>query len=125
QTNRYFYIFYTLVTTTTQGTGFHDRLARFEISPDNPHQASPDSEVPLITQYDEALNHDGGDVHFGPDGYLYVSLGDEGDGGDSLGNSQRIDKDFFSSMLRIDVDRRPGSLPPNSHPASSTNYAIP
>lgn len=125
RTNRFFYVFYTLNTSTEQGSGFHDRVARFEISPDNPNQALPNSEVPLITQFDDAWNHNAGDLHFGPDGYLYVSLGDEGNGGDSLGNSQRIDKDFFSAILRIDVDHRPGSLPPNPHLASSTNYAVP
>src|SRR5439155_7151293 len=44
---------------------------------------------------------------------------------DSLSNGQFIDKNFFASIIRIDVDKRPGSLPPNPHPASSTNYAIP
>jgi glucose/arabinose dehydrogenase/mono/diheme cytochrome c family protein len=125
KTNRFFYVYYTLTTTTAQGTGFHDRLARFEISPDDPNQAMSDSDLPLITQIDRANNHNGGDVHFGPDGYLYVSLGDEGDGGDTFKNSQLIDRNFFSAMLRIDVDLRPDSLPPNSHLASSTNYAIP
>ena len=124
-TNRYFFLFYTLDTTTAAGTGFHDRLSRFEISPTDPNQALPDSEVPLITQLDEADNHNGGDLHFGPDGYLYVSLGDEGGFGGNYGNSQRIDKDFFSAILRIDVDQHAGSLPPNPHSASSTNYAVP
>jgi len=124
--NHYFYVYYTLATTTATGTGFHDRLARFEISPTNPNQALSDSELPLISQYDEANNHNGGDLHFGPDGYLYVSLGDEGGGSDNFGNSQRIDGDFFSAMLRIDVDQLPGSLAPNAHPAvHPSTYAIP
>ena len=124
-TNRYFYVFYTLNTTTAAGTGLHDQVARFEISPDDPNRALPDSEAPLITQFDQADNHNGGDLHFGPDGYLYVSLGDEGAEFDSLGNGQQIDKNFFSGILRIDVDKKPGSLAPNPHAASSTNYAIP
>src|SRR5207249_2074951 len=58
--------------------------------------------------------------------YLYVSLGDEGDQNDAGNNSQRIDKDFFSGMLRIDVDNRPDSLAPNPHAAmSSKTYSIP
>lgn len=125
QTNRFFYVFYTLTTTTAQGTGFHDRVARFEISASNPNQALPNSQLSLITQIDEASNHNAGDLHFGPDGYLYVSLGDEGDGGDSFNNSKFITKDFFCAILRIDVDHRSGSLAPNPHPASSSNYAIP
>src|SRR5438034_9693638 len=124
-TNRYFFLFYTLHTITAAGSGFHDRLARFEISPTDPNAVLPDSEVPLITQFDEADNHNGGDIHFGPDEYLYVSLGDEGGGGGEFGNTQRIDKDFFSGILRIDVDQRAGSLPSNPHPASSANYAVP
>jgi uncharacterized repeat protein (TIGR03806 family) len=125
QTNRYFYVYYTLNATTGAGNGYHDRISRFEFSPINPNQAFPGSEAPIITQFDEDDNHNGGDIHFGPDGYLYVSIGDEGGGGDTFQNSQRIDKDFFSAILRLDVDKRPGSLPPNPHPASSTNYAIP
>jgi len=125
RTNRLFFVFYTLNTATTAGSGLHDRLSRFEISATNTNAALPNSEVPLITQYDQEFNHNGGDIHFGPDGYLYVSLGDEGSAGDARDNSQRIDKDFFSSILRLDVDHHLGNPLPNSHPASSTNYAIP
>ncbi len=78
-----------------------------------------------MRQLDEASNHNGGDLHFGPDGYLYVSLGDEGGQNDGFNNSQIITNDFFSAILRIDVDKRPGSLPPNPHPAATTYYAVP
>ena len=51
----------------------------------------------MISQYDRADNHNGGDLHFGPDGYLYVSLGDEGGGGyDEFGNSRFITRNFFA-----------------------------
>ena len=123
--NRWFFAYYTLNTTTGAGTGFHDRLARFEVSPADPNQSLPGSEVPLITQFDRASNHNGGDLRFGPDGYLYLTLGDEGSGGDEYHNSQRIDLNFFSGIIRIDVDRRPGSLPPNPHSAVNPEYAIP
>jgi uncharacterized repeat protein (TIGR03806 family) len=125
QTNHLFFVFYTLDTTTAAGSGFHDRVARFETDPNDANRALPNSEVPLITQRDRAGNHNGGDLHFGPEGYLYVSLGDEGGSGDQYGNSKFIDRDFFCAILRLDVDHRPGSLPPNPHPAASTNYAIP
>ena len=126
-TNGYFFLFYTGNATTTAGSGRHDILSRFQVSSNNANQADANSEVQLIKQYDEAGNHNGGDLHFGPDGYLYVSLGDEGDGNDTRENSQRIDKDFFSGILRLDVDipKQLGSLAPNSHPASTTNYAVP
>jgi uncharacterized repeat protein (TIGR03806 family) len=120
-TNRFFFLFYT---TRVGGVRF-DRLSRFETSPTDPNVGLSESELVLIHQRDDAENHNGGDLHFGPDGYLYVSLGDEGAGDDSLMNSQRIDKDFFAGILRIDIDKRPGSLPANVHAASSTNYAIP
>lgn len=123
--NRLFFVFYTLQTSTADGSGLHDRLARFQTSPSDPNVALLNSEVPLITQYDQADNHNAGDLHFGPDGYLYVSLGDEGGGGDGFGNSRTISKDFFAGILRIDVDKRPGSLAPNAHPASTSNYAVP
>ena len=124
--NGYFYVWYTLSTTTSAGSGRHDRLARFSVSGANADVADPDSEQPLITQRDEASNHNGGDLHFGPDGYLYVSTGDEGGGNDQYQNGQRIDRDFFSAILRIDVDRRPGSLTPNAHAAvHAGTYTVP
>lgn len=121
-TNRYFFIFYT---STATGSLIRDRLSRFTCSVANSNAADAASESILIDQVDEAGNHNAGDLHFGPDGYLYVSLGDEGNGDDTLNNSQRLDKDFFSGILRIDVDKRPGNLAPNTHPASSANYSIP
>jgi glucose/arabinose dehydrogenase/mono/diheme cytochrome c family protein len=123
--NRQFFVYYTLNANTAAGSGLHDRLARFETSLDNPHLALAASETPLITQFDESEYHNGGDLHFGPDGYLYVSLGDEGGGNGGFGNTHFITRDFFAGILRLDVDQRPGSLPPNPHPAVSGHYAIP
>jgi glucose/arabinose dehydrogenase len=126
ESNRWFYVFYT-GQATNGGSGLHDILSRFEawMPPWDPNTADPNTELRLIVQEDDADNHNGGDIHFGSDGYLYVALGDEGGGGDSENNSQRIDKDFFSGMLRIDVDKRPGNLMPNPHPASTDNYFVP
>ena len=126
--NGYFYVYYTLTTTTALGSGFHARLSRFQVSGANAHWADPNTEQVLFTQYHRAQNHNGGDLHFGPDGYLYLSLGDEGGARDPFNNGQRIDGGFFSSVIRIDVDQKPGSLAPNPHPAINgavTNYAIP
>jgi uncharacterized repeat protein (TIGR03806 family) len=124
-TNRYFYVVYTLDATTSQGSGGHNRLSRFEISPDDPNSALPDSEVILLTQFAEGFGHNWNDLAFDAEGYLFVAVGDEGESHDRWENSQRINKDFFSGILRIDVDLRPDSLPPNPHPASTTNYAVP
>ena len=121
--NGYFYVFYT----RTNGGGRDDTLSRFQVSAGNPNQGDAASEVRLISQFDDAVNHNAGDIHFGPDGYLYVPFGDEGGGNDNLNNSQIITNDFFSGILRIDVDKLPGNLNPNPHPAvvAPTNYAIP
>jgi glucose/arabinose dehydrogenase/mono/diheme cytochrome c family protein len=123
-TNRYFYVWYSARSPST------DRLSRFEADPANPTRALPASEVVLINQLDGAPNHNGGELLFGADGYLYLSLGDEGHSV-FMENYQRIDRDFFSGIIRIDVDKRPRSLVPNSHAANTNNaegtfnYAIP
>ncbi|HUR60508.1 MAG TPA: PQQ-dependent sugar dehydrogenase [Opitutaceae bacterium] len=124
--NGQFYVWYTLTTTTGAGGGLHDRLARFRVSTSNPNVADADSEQPLISQRDEAANHNGGQLLFGPDGCLYLSLGDEGNADDTLQNSQRIDRDFFAGIIRIDVDQRAGSVPPNPHPSvHAGTYTVP
>jgi glucose/arabinose dehydrogenase len=126
EANGRFFVFYTLTTSTVGGgSGFHNRVSRFEVSPDDPWVALPDSEVVLIDQFDRADNHNAGDIHFGPDGYLYVATGDEGGGGDVYMNSRRIDRNFFGAILRLDVDERPGNLEPNPHPAVGTGYRVP
>ncbi len=125
-TNGQFFLWFTITTTTAAGTGLHDRLARFQVSAANPNAADATSEQPLISQRDEADNHNGGQLAFGPDGYLYLSLGDEGGANDQFSNSQRIDRDFFAGVIRLDVDRRAGSLTPNTHAAvHAGTYTIP
>jgi uncharacterized repeat protein (TIGR03806 family) len=124
--NGFFYLWYTTTATTSAGGGLHDRLARFRVSATNPNAADLDSEQPLITQRDEAGNHNGGQLLFGPDGYLYLSLGDEGGANDQYQNSQRIDRDFFAGIIRLDVDLQPGSLAPNPHASvHASTYAVP
>jgi glucose/arabinose dehydrogenase len=126
-TNGYFYLFYTGNATSPAGTGRHDILSRFRLSSTNANQGDTNSETRFMVQYDQDDNHNGGCLRFGPDGYLYVGLGDEGGSYGSWGNSQKIDRDFFSAIMRIDVDRQPGNLAPNAHAAlpSLTNYSVP
>ena len=116
QSNRYFYVFYTQPNGSSNSTR-PDRLSRFTAPADwrTTGTVSTASEYILIDQRDERSNHNAGDLHFGPDGYLYLSLGDEGAGNDDLDNSQDIEKDFFAGILRIDVDKKPGSLEPGPH----------
>lgn len=122
--NRQFFVYYT--SCDPRRNFREDRLARFLISEHDPNLGDPASEVRLIAQEDEARNHNGGELAFGPDGYLYLSLGDEGGANDEYDNGQRIDRDFFAGILRIDVDQQPGSKPPNPHPAVKPGtYTIP
>ena len=124
--NRQFYVWYTQFTGFGRAAHGTSRLARFQASADNSNAADHASERLLIVQPDEASNHNGGELLFGPDGYLYLSVGDEGAYNDIFENSQRITKDFFAGILRIDVDRRPGSVAPNPHPAVQPDtYSIP
>lgn len=125
-TNGRLFLFRTVTASTTgHASQLHDRLSEFRVSAANPNRADTASELILFQQADPASNHNGGDVHFGPDGYLYVSLGDGGGGNDQFGNAQKIDADLFAGLLRLDVDNRPESLAPNPHPSVVGNYRIP
>ncbi len=120
--NGYFYVTYDFADTGSAPRTGYNRLSRFTVSKTDPNAADPASELPMITQLDLADNHNGGDLHFGPDGYLYYSMGDEGAANDSFNNARFIDKDFFAAIYRLDVDHRPGSLEPNPHSQKSTTY---
>ena len=116
--NRTFFVFYTV----RVGGNRHQRIARLQTSATDPQVADVATHAPLITQRDEASNHNGGDLHFGPDGYLYAALGDEGGANDSLNNARWLNRDFFAGILRLDVDRRAvgqpgGSVEPAAHAA--------
>ncbi|MGJ8724876.1 MAG: PQQ-dependent sugar dehydrogenase [Roseibacillus sp.] len=121
-TNGYFYVFY------TQGNPsplivHDDVLARFTVDASDADLGDATSESVLIRQPGDewGRNHNGGDLEFGGDGFLYVSLGDGGD----RRNAQKIDRDFYSAVMRIDVDGLPGSLAPNPHPSVVGSYWVP
>jgi glucose/arabinose dehydrogenase len=77
-------------------------ISRFKVS-ENPDRANGDSEEIIMTAEQPYSNHNGGQIAFGPDGYLYIGLGDGGSGGDPLGNGQNTDT-LLGAILRIDVD---------------------
>ena len=114
--NGFFYAFYT---TNEDGTNYN-RISRFTRSNENPQLADPDSELILLDQFDQANNHNGGDLHFGPDAFLYASLGDEGGANDQYNNGQKIENDFFAGIIRLDVDKASG-IEPTAHPAIPTD----
>lgn len=105
--NGYFYVNYT-------GNGDSTRISQFSMSRDNPDLADPESEMNLMTIFQPFSNHNGGDLNFGPDGYLYIGLGDGGSSGDP-GNRAQNPMEYLGKMLRIDVDSEsPYGIPPTN-----------
>ena len=78
-------------------------VARYTVSAGDPDAANPDSADVLLTVAQPRTNHNGGHLSFGPDGYLYIALGDGGGAGDPDGNGQDLTT-LLGSLLRIDVD---------------------
>ena len=78
-------------------------ISSFRVSASDPDMADPDSESIILRVNQPFPNHNGGSVVFGPDGMLYLGLGDGGSGGDPQGNGQRLDT-LLAKILRIDVD---------------------
>lgn len=118
--NGYFYVAYTV---RKNGGSYYQRISRFSRDATDPTQADPSSQLVLLEQLDEGANHNGGDLHFGPDGYLYYAAGDEENSGRGQQNSQLINVDFFGGVFRLDVDKKLGNLEPHPHPAIPTDEA--
>jgi glucose/arabinose dehydrogenase len=92
-------------------------LARYQVSSDDPNRADPASEQLLLSYEHPHLDHHGGMIAFGPDGYLYMSVGDGGGTqGDPEGDAQSK-ASLLGKILRIDIDR--------GDPATGRPYAIP
>ena len=77
-------------------------IARYQVTAD-PDQADPGSATLLLEVDQPAANHNGGNLVFGPDGFLYIGLGDGGRAGDPWGNAQNLGV-LLGKLLRIDVD---------------------
>jgi glucose/arabinose dehydrogenase len=105
-----FFVFYTMVDNSL-------RVSRFRVTAANPDLADPASEAEVITiPHPGATNHNGGKIAFGPDGYLYVGVGDGGRGGDPSNNAQNLTS-LLGKLLRLDVDTPTGYLIPPDNPA--------
>lgn len=81
-------------------------IARYTVSEDDPNKIDPNSAEILLTQSQPYENHNGGQLAFGPDGYLYIGLGDGGSQGDPQNMAQNPDS-LLGKILRIDVDGPP------------------
>ena len=85
-------------------------VASLALDPANPDRMDPGSHTRLLFVDQPFSNHNGGGVLFGPDGYLYLSLGDGGGGGDPLDSGQDL-QSLLGKILRIDVDAASGDSP--------------
>ncbi|HET6327048.1 MAG TPA: PQQ-dependent sugar dehydrogenase [Planctomycetaceae bacterium] len=107
--NGQFFVYYTNKARKRQNI-----VARYHVSKDDPNKADPNSEEILMTIDKPFWNHDGGTLAFGPDGFLYIALGDGGLANDPYKNGQNLSK-LLGKLLRIDIDHKQSDLP----------YAIP
>jgi glucose/arabinose dehydrogenase len=108
--NHLFYVHYDRLS----GGTVQSVIAEYHVSASNADQADANSERILLTVDQPFDNHKGGQIVFGPDGFLYIGLGDGGSGGDPMGNGQNLQR-MLGKMLRIDVD----------HQSGGKQYAIP
>ena len=108
ESNGYFYVNY--VADNPRRTV----IARYAVSAVDQNRADVDSELVILEFEQPFANHNGGQIAFGPDGYLYIGLGDGGAGGDPLENGQNLGV-LLGKILRIDVDSA----------SMGKNYAIP
>lgn len=113
--NGYFYLNYN----DSQGD---TRISRFSVSANDPNIADPNSELILMDIDQPYSNHNAGDLAFGPDGYLYIPLGDGGSGGDPQNISQNTNR-LLGKMLRVDVDNgTPYSIPSDNPFVGNSSY---
>ncbi len=89
-------------------------VSRFAVDPNDPNRAQEGSELVLLEVAQPFGNHNGGQIRFGPDGFLYIALGDGGSGGDPEENGQDPTT-LLGAILRLDVD----------NPSGGRNYDIP
>ena len=87
-------------------------ISRMKVSSD-PDKADPNSEQFVLQYHKPALNHNGGNLLFGPDGDLYMGTGDGGGGGDTFHNGQNPGS-VLAKLLRINVDTVPYTIPPDN-----------
>jgi glucose/arabinose dehydrogenase len=113
--NGFFYVNYVNKSGNTQ-------ISRFRVKPTQPNSAARSSEKFILEIGQPFVNHNGGCTRFGPDGYLYIGMGDGGSGGDPFNNAQNP-MSFLGKMLRIDVRHGlPYKIPPDNPFVDSSGY---
>lgn len=113
--NGYFYVNYTHIGDDSAGIEAGTTvIARYSVLETDPDVADPGSEQILLVIPQPYNNHNGGQLAFGPDGYLYIGTGDGGSGGDPENYAQNLDS-LLGKILRIDVDAEQGyNIPPDN-----------
>jgi len=109
--NGYFYVYYTELNTE------NSIVSRFKINSSNINRGNKSSEFKILSINQPYANHNGGQIQFGSDGYLYIALGDGGGSGDPSGHGQNR-QTLLGSILRIDVDSGLPYVIPNDNPFS-------
>jgi glucose/arabinose dehydrogenase len=106
--NGFFFVYYT-------NQNGDNNVARYKVSPSDPDLADPASGTILLTiPHPTFANHNGGQLQFGPDGYLYIGAGDGGSAGDPNNHAQDLSQ-LLGKILRIDVDHgAPYAIPPSN-----------
>lgn len=103
--NGYLFVSYT-------NSGGDSIISRFQVESPADGRPDPSDETVILTVQQPYANHNGGQIAFGPDGYLYVGLGDGGSGGDPLGQGQNLNT-LLGALLRLDVDSQ-DLIPPDN-----------
>jgi len=114
--NKKFYVYYSALS-TEKGSDHQSVIAEYKVSSDA-KIADATSERILLTIQQPESNHNGGDLKFGPDGYLYIGVGDGGGAGDrhgETGNGQDLNT-LLGKILRIDVNTDQNYSVPNDNP---------
>jgi len=118
--NGRFYVYY-CAPPTTQGVDHENVIAEYQVNPLNPDTANLTSEHVLLSIDAPQANHVGGQLAFGPDGMLYIGVGDGGGEGDQhgpIGNGQNTSV-LLGKILRIDVDHGTPYAIPSDNPFAS------
>ena len=141
-TNHFVYLYYTNPNPggASWATGTHNQLSRFTVNDSNPQQPTFTNEAPILdwNNLSGATNHNGGAIHFGPDGMLYADAGDNVQTFTQGGNSYRVSQtlsNLLGKQLRIDVaafnsgiatrdDTTVGHLIPSDNPFVGTATGI-